>query len=170
MGHRSRLSQILNLDRSLQETGQSDFELRNRTAAASLLIDDDHFDAEAPILHLTPKWSDSIDTDIRQEPLCHVYSVFQFAESGKQPLEAVIRIMLVGFRIPVQLGEPELNADNTMKTFGLERLGPGTWKVCPSVNLPELNFHAFVVLCNVPEPLPWQVPAPPECGGDERAI
>lgn len=42
-----------------------------------------------------------------------------------------------------------------MKHWGLTKLDARTWAVSPSIHLPGA-FHGYVVLCEVPEPAPWE--------------
>jgi len=41
--------------------------------------------------------------------------------------------------------------------FAAEQLGPGTWILNPSLNMPEL-LHGYVILTGVPNPAPWRRP------------
>jgi len=51
-------------------------------------------------------------------------------------------------------GFPE---DGPPPRFLMYRLGPGVWKVTPSVVVPGM-LHAYLTIIGVPEPLPWQIP------------
>ncbi len=58
----------------------------------------------------------------------------------------------VGFSVPVQVGLadwPNPADPTSIRTWGLEKIGPGVWVLSPSVFRPE--FHAYVVLRDVPE-------------------
>jgi len=46
------------------------------------------------------------------------------------------------------------SSDQNPPRFVLRRLGPGVWKLAPSV-LDE-RIHAYITITNVPEPTPWQ--------------
>jgi hypothetical protein len=41
--------------------------------------------------------------------------------------------------------------------YGLTKLGPGVWRLDPSLFVPD-ELHAFLVLCDVPEPAPFVKP------------
>lgn len=73
-------------------------------------------------------------------------------------LRLTIAERLLTFSIPVKKGAYELHGDGSMKTFGMRRLGPGTWLVEPSVNMPDAPepIHVYLVLCEVPHPAPWE--------------
>jgi hypothetical protein len=105
-----------------------------------------------PVLMLTPKWSETIMVDPRPEPLCCVRPDPAGGHS------AVLRVTrrdgrteTLGF--PVRVGTP-VGEGAAMKSWGLSRLGPGVWAVSPSIHQPGL-LHAYVVLCDVPEPAPF---------------
>lgn len=51
-------------------------------------------------------------------------------------------------------GEPVAGTD---PRFMLRKLGPGVWKLSPSILAPKI--HAYVTLIGVPEPAPWEGPA-----------
>lgn len=108
-----------------------------------------------PILLLTPRWSPIVLVDPGAEDLC-------FVAKDDNGLIVSVRLFvegqLVQFSIPARQqslpGAYEVNQDGSMAVFGLRKLGPGTWLLQPSVNIPG-QIHAFVVLCGVPEPPPW---------------
>jgi hypothetical protein len=111
------------------------------------------------VLHLSPTWSEFINVDPRNEPLCVVRP---HDENGETVLSGCLRATIAGQSVnvsfpvkPVQREEFEKNLDGSMHRFGMMKIGPGTWKVIPSLNVPRV-LHAFVVLCNVPEPAPWE--------------
>ena len=146
MSHRSRLSQSIS---SPTITGSSPGE--------QLLADLAGLDEEArqPVLLLTPRWSEYVLvlTGLGWEDCCRVQEM-----EGRlvATVRAFIGVESVFFAVPVQHGDPELKPDgSSVQTFGMEKLGPGTWGLNPSVNIPEL-IHAFVILCEVPEPAPWK--------------
>jgi hypothetical protein len=120
-----------------------------------------------PIIQLTPTWTKHILTDPRPDLLFGnelVPEAFEFDVPNS--CIAVLRIStlreedgvfgdveMVPFLI--RPGQPELHADGSVKIFGSRKIGPGTWVVTPSLNVPEM-IHAFLVLCGVPEPAPWE--------------
>lgn len=116
---------------------------------------------ELPVLHLTPEWSDFVHVDPKDEPLCNVRP--KDDDQGQPVWEVLIRahdeqrgVFFFSFPVqPVIEDEFEQNPDGSMRLFGIRKIGPRTWKVIPSVNMPQI-VHAFVVLCNVPEPPPWE--------------
>lgn len=55
----------------------------------------------------------------------------------------------------VILGEPLIRRDGGLEAFGAELVAPGVWALDPSLNI-EGVIHAFVVLCGVPDPAPWE--------------
>ena len=61
-------------------------------------------------------------------------------------------------RLPLPLdivtGKPEI-ADDELVAFGAEMVSLGVWALNPSLHLPGV-IHAFVVLYNVPNPVPWE--------------
>jgi hypothetical protein len=114
------------------------------------------------VLHLTPKWSETIMVDPRREPLCCVRR-----DGGG--LGATLSLPAAGLPHPITLGlrcrvgDPDATFDAagrclTIREWGLRRLGPGTWQVIPSIVEPSYGLHAYVVLCEVPEPAPFAAP------------
>jgi hypothetical protein len=53
-------------------------------------------------------------------------------------------------------GESSPGGNGAPPRFVLKRLGPGVWKVGPSIVSPGL-LHAHVTIVDVPEPAPWLV-------------
>jgi hypothetical protein len=49
---------------------------------------------------------------------------------------------------------PGIKAWTRMDRYGLFKLGAGVWRVDPSLFVPR-ELHAFLVLCDVPEPAPF---------------
>jgi len=120
-------------------------------------------DASNTILLLTTRWTETPMVDTRKEPLCVVrpdlaggWSLLLVFPKEKGPPFAM--------NCPVRPGEPDgdpiMQGDRvvgfTMRRWGLRRLGPGVWALDPSIH--EHNvLHAYVVLCDVPDPAPWEV-------------
>ena len=112
---------------------------------------------------LTPKWSETIMTDARAGPLCVVTrgargwtGVLRLPAS--KPDGSVVQVTL---SFDVQQGAPDATFDaaggcQSIRCWGLARLGPGVWAVAPSLVELRYGLHAFVVLCDVPEPPPWE--------------
>lgn len=112
------------------------------------------------VLHLTPKWSDRIMTDPRREPLCTVRVDPGGAISGTLAFPAEGRPYPITLGLACRVGEPDADFDEqgrclAIRRWGLRRLGPGVWQVVPSIVAPEYGLHAYVVLCDVPEPAPF---------------
>lgn len=57
----------------------------------------------------------------------------------------------VTYNVPVHFSGVE---DVDAPRFLLYRLGPGVWKLAPSVK--ETNLHAYVTVTDVPDPAPWE--------------
>jgi hypothetical protein len=105
-----------------------------------------------PVLLLTPRWSPVILVDPTTEDLCFVSKE---KDGWMLYVRAFIDEQLTAFSVPVQPNRYALSGDGSMAVFGLRQLGPGTWRVVPSVNIPG-QIHAFVILCAVPDPAPWE--------------
>ena len=110
------------------------------------------------IHHLTPKWSTRIMEDPRKEPLCFAspqgdkWSVLlALPTNGPYPLT-------VSFTAAPGPYKGEMYKEGAMEHWGLIKIGPGTWKVDPSVQEDRYQLHAYIVLCEVPEPAPWEIP------------
>lgn len=125
------------------------------------------------VLLLTPRWSEIVFVDPGTEDLCFVRKELlhqrilldeggQFKAGDDAELRLYLRLTimerLLTFSIPVKKGAYELHGDGSMKTFGMRRLGPGTWLVEPSVNMPDAPepIHIYLVLCEVPHPAPFE--------------
>lgn len=111
-----------------------------------------------PVYHIATKWSESIMTDPRNgEILCVV------KPSYRGNLSATLRFPSTKDGKEVQIpigfdcwvGNESKKDEEGGNVWGLIRLGPGVWQVTPSLVLAEYNFHAYVVLCDVPEPAPF---------------
>lgn len=50
--------------------------------------------------------------------------------------------------------------DGPPPRFVLYKLGPGVWKLAPSVTVPGM-LHAFITIVGVPDPAPWETRADP---------
>jgi len=114
-------------------------------------------DEPMPVFLLTPRWSPVILVDPTTEDLCFVAKEGDGRNPGGWMLyvRAFIEDELAAFSVPVKSNMYELRPDGSMEIFGLRQLGPGTWRVAPSVNIPG-QIHAFVILCGVPDPAPWE--------------
>jgi hypothetical protein len=114
-----------------------------------------------PVELLTARFSSVIITDPRPETLCG------FEQEGADWLLR-LRIQVSEhrcelFELPVHDGEPEgefvdvapgVRSWGAMRYYGLARLGPGVWRLDPSLYVPG-GLHAFIVLCDVPDPAPF---------------
>jgi hypothetical protein len=118
------------------------------------------------VIHLTPKWSESIMVDPRKEPLCVVRGDGAGGHSVTLALP-VGRPYPLTFSISCRVGDPDGDFDDqgrclAIRRWGLNRLGPGVWQVVPSVVEPSIGLHAYLVLCDVPEPAPFITTPPTE--------
>jgi hypothetical protein len=121
--------------------------------------------AQQDVQLVTPRW---VDWDAPGAATPEEY-----LEQLAQPIGSVIReegewflaLRIEGefYKMPVHDGEPEGEQEDAapgvkqwgaMKRYGLERLGPGVWKLSPSLWAPGA-LHAFIVLRDVPEPAPF---------------
>jgi hypothetical protein len=109
------------------------------------------------VLLLTPKWSESPMDDKRREPLC-------FASKTLDGKWSVLLTLPSDQPYPHMVSFPAVNGpmdgkrvgdSYVMKHWGLIKIGPRTWQVNPSIQQPGL-VHAYLVLCDVPEPAPWE--------------
>lgn len=113
------------------------------------------------VILLTPRWS----SDILADPRNIEELLFEFEAVGADwlltlPVEGQI------YSLPVREGEPEgtivdigpgIKGWATLDCYGLSKLGPGVWRVTPSLYVPD-ELHAYLVLCDVPEPAPFSRP------------
>ena len=131
-----------------------------------------------PVVLVTPRWTDAIQTDPRPDPLGRVARTDAGWELAvrvpvRAPDQAPGTINLMTVTCAVRVGEPDVamlaqpdgSAAPGVRCWGLRRLGPGTWLVAPSLAMPGVTA-AFVVLCEVPEPAPFvDAPASPASEG-----
>jgi hypothetical protein len=113
------------------------------------------------VILLTPQWSDAIMTDPRPEPLCRVGPDGDGGWSLLLSLPVRTADGGVGraqLGVPCRPGEPDAVFERgrcvAISRWGLARLGPGVWRVLPSVV--HEGLHAFVVLWGAPDPAPWE--------------
>lgn len=107
---------------------------------------------EDPVILLTPVWSEAPSLDSRLD------QAFKISRDSCGDLELHLCVELDDFvelRLPVQIGDYTQHRDGSVERFGMRRLGPGTWLLQPSLNIPG-DIHVFVVMCEVPEPPPWE--------------
>jgi hypothetical protein len=107
---------------------------------------------DMPVLLLTPAWSATALTDPSQNP---VWTIEKLPDGLHLYARAFVAGEMVQLNVPIRNGAGQLRGDGTMEIFGLRKLGFRTWLVQPSVNIPG-QVHAFVVLCDAPEPAPWE--------------
>lgn len=123
-------------------------------AADQELIDPLIARPEDPVLLLTPTWSNAPLLDLSLDEACRISRT----PAGDLELDLRFEIDEIdvseSLTLPVQLGDYEQHRDGSVSRFGMRRLGPGTWLLQPSLNMPG-KIHAFVVMCGVPEPPPW---------------
>lgn len=113
------------------------------------------------VLHLTPKWSDAILVDPRREPLITVQR-----EEVQKNLVVILslphpqRPHPIVLEFPCRVGEPLVSRDannqvNGIQCWGLRKLGVTVWQVTPSIREESLDLHAYIVMCDVPDPAPF---------------
>lgn len=114
-----------------------------------------------PVLHLVLPWAEDT-TDPRPE---HVAKIVRQADGtldlnlwlrGQRPDGSPLPNRL-SYHVPIRVGPadwPDPSNPASIRTWGLERIGPGVWVVSPSVWQFGL-FHAYIVLRDVPEPAPF---------------
>lgn len=116
---------------------------------------------------LTPKWSENALRDPRREDVCSA----QF-EEGEWML--TVRVGEGVYIFAIRDGEPDgdtidvapgVKAWSNMRAYGVKKLGPGVWQLQPSLFVPG-ELHAFLVLCDVPEPAPFAKPLLFSAGGE----
>lgn len=95
--------------------------------------------------------------DSRREPLC---SVSKTPDGKWSALLALPTDKQYPYFLPFPVKNGPMDGKQfghsyTMKAWGLHKLGPGTWRVNPSIHQAGV-IHAYVVLCEVPEPAPWE--------------
>ena len=111
--------------------------------------------SDEPVYMLTPLWSETPMVDPRNEVLCRV-----MAEPGglvcllRVPTKKQMMLLSIPVREGGSIGDP--TATYGMIAWGMRRLGPGVWALNPSIR--QTGLHAFVILCDVPEPPPWAPP------------
>lgn len=111
-----------------------------------------------PVSRLILSWSDRPMDDPRPGLVCRVVR-----NSGGLSLLLTQRLPdrpnRLSVAVPVRVGPPivpggeQEGAGYEVTAFGLERIGPGVWALSPSLVIG--NLHAWVMLCDVPEPAPW---------------
>jgi hypothetical protein len=118
------------------------------------------------ILLLTPKWSTCIMEDPRKEPFCFASEMNPAAfGDGKTRVWSILLALPTDRPYPLTISFPAVNGpmkgklykQGAMEYWGLRKIGPGTWAVDPSVQEDCYKVHAYVVLCEVPEPAPWEM-------------
>lgn len=96
-----------------------------------------------------------VDPRASVESLCVVRN-----ESG---LNACLSLPVDGkphlFSFPCRVGDPDGEFDDyggviSVRCWGLRKIGPRTWQVIPSIRTDVV--HAYLVLCDVPEPAPFE--------------
>ena len=109
------------------------------------------------IYHLAPKWSEQIMSDPRKDTILCV------VRKGYRGLSGTLRIPFLvkgeTKQIPISfdcwVGDKAIINQEGGNVWGLIRLGPGVWQVTPSIVSEDYGLHAYVVLCDVPEPAPF---------------
>lgn len=116
------------------------------------------------ILHVWPRFTPQPFDDPRDELL---WGWNPNANGG----EVVLRLGRYPIHFAARIGDPVMEKATAtasliiipgppppprMKAWGLTKLGDSVWAVAPSIHLPGA-FHGYVVLCDVPNPAPWEV-------------
>jgi hypothetical protein len=118
---------------------------------------------EVPVCSLAFRWSASLDSD---DLVCGMFA------------DSFTRWFSADEAIPVRVrrGEPEINDEGQLMTFGSERLDGGVWMLNPSLSLPGI-LHAYLTVYGVPDPAPWDRPSiliatalPPLFRGERRSV
>ena len=113
------------------------------------------------VMLLCPRFSKNVMTDPREDWL------YSFGSDGQGGWTLLFR-----FRpdevipIPICEGDPQgellevepgVRIWGEMERYGLTKLGSGVWRMDPSLWVPG-ELHAFLVLCDVPDPAPFAAP------------
>jgi hypothetical protein len=136
--------------------------IARRIAELDSLFEPEEQEPQPHVLLLTPRWSEIVFVDPGTDDLCFVRQELVQPQEHEGGLRLYLRLTIeqriLTFSIPVKRGAFELYANGSMKTFGLRRLGPETWLVQPSLNMPEAPepLHIYLVLCGVPDPAAWE--------------
>lgn len=94
--------------------------------------------------------------------------VLQWGSGVRMVCATPLRFLLAGHnhldRPFQQFIEPHLDGkpeDGPPPRFVMYRLGPGVWKITPSLYVPTM-VHGYLTLVDVPEPAPWIADGPQE--------
>lgn len=114
--------------------------------------------AATTVHHLVIPWADSFD-DKRPE---HVGKVVRQSDGSLsanlwmrgQKMDGTPLPNRLAFSFLCRVGSMDWPAGGSIRSWGLERIGPGTWVVSPSYFVPG-QLHAYIVFRDVPEPAPF---------------
>lgn len=105
--------------------------------------------------HALPRWHDRFG-DVMQSTEDAVTAVrdqdgawqlhFKLYRSDGKALTAVA---------PFNANGPRVADEHELHKWGVRWIGPRTWVLSDSIHVEGL-YHAYVVLCEVPEPPPWE--------------
>jgi len=100
----------------------------------------------AVVLDLVFKWSESIGT-AGTAKVVHDGSSYVLLIFARNHQDAFVSLYT-----PIHFdGEP---SEEEPPRWVLRRLGPGVWKLAPSIFADQL--HAYITVIDVPEPAPWE--------------
>ena len=109
------------------------------------------------VILLTPKWS--VTQERPDDCICHVSGAEgKFTCTLICPVYGELGGAVIEMSFPVKVGEMEVVREGygyKIIAYGMSKIGPGTWKIAPRIE--QAPFHAHVVLCDVPEPAPWEM-------------
>lgn len=98
------------------------------------------------------------------EPICQIFARYVSDLShyhgdeivcGMEKDELVLWLPQLPVPFSILTGKPDISRDGELMAFGAEMISSGVWALTPSLNMPGV-IHAFVVLYNVPTPVPWE--------------
>jgi hypothetical protein len=111
------------------------------------------------VILVTPVYRMERYTNVLQneEAICWVTKNDEYICTVSFTLYGELKDNTLQIEFPVKNGQMDLVREGygyKIKAYGLTKIGPGTWKVEPRIE--QNPIHAHVVLCNVPEPAPWE--------------
>jgi hypothetical protein len=97
-------------------------------------------------------------------PVCQIFARFVSDLSryhgdeivcGMEKGELVLWLPQIPVPFSILTGKPDISRNGELMAFGAEMISLGVWALTPSLNMPGI-IHAFVVLYDVPSPVPWE--------------
>ena len=90
-------------------------------------------------------WADA------ERTLCSACDVVTARWSGQ-----TLFVVFPAGELPIKINaDGPLLVDDSLDSFGVEKITESVWALEPSLNIPDL-LHVFVTLYDVPSPAPWQ--------------